>query len=258
MRTAILEDPISRAAVWSGRVAWFSVLVAAFAIILVRTDRIDSVQALSVLIAAFAVAVLAILIAAYGLAVIWREGFGGSGRAFSALALSGALLAAPVYMALKAATLPAINDISTDLGDPPSFSRSRASLAARGDVLRGQSSLETRAKQRAGYGGIAPLTIERAPEEAFALARAAAQSMGWRIIEANPPGARTGVASIDAIDLSLLLKFPDDIAVRIRPLANGSRIDVRSASRHGWHDFGANARRVQRYLQELNALNEAK
>jgi uncharacterized protein (DUF1499 family) len=42
--------------------------------------------------------------------------------------------------------------------------------------------------------------------------------------------------------------------VRVRPRADGARIDVRSASRIGKHDFGQNARRVRAYLEEISNL----
>lgn len=258
MRAAILEDPVSRAAIWSGRVAWFAIFVAIIGVALARTGRIAPMQGLSVLAAAWILAVIAIIIAIIGLAVVWREGFGGASRAFLAIAIAAALLAFPTFLALKASILPAISDASSDLVDPPAFSRSRAAQEARGGPPRDQPNAEVRARQRAAYAGLAPLTIERSAEEAFALARRAAQNLGWRIVEANPPGARTGVATIEAIDVSMLLRFPDDITVRIRPLATGARIDVRSASRYGGHDFGANAQRAQRYLQEIALLNEAR
>ena len=47
--------------------------------------------------------------------------------------------------------------------------------------------------------------------------------------------------------------FADDITVRIKPRAQGTRIDVRSASRIGRHDFGANAARIVRFLDEVYA-----
>jgi uncharacterized protein (DUF1499 family) len=48
--------------------------------------------------------------------------------------------------------------------------------------------------------------------------------------------------------------MPDDVTVRIRPRADGARIDVRSASRIGRHDFGTNAARIRRFLDELSNL----
>jgi uncharacterized protein (DUF1499 family) len=77
-------------------------------------------------------------------------------------------------------------------------------------------------------------------------------------VETNPPGGRTGVGRIEAVDRSLVMGFPADVTVRIRPLATGARIDVRSASRRWPHDFGDNARRVQAYAQALLDLAEAK
>jgi uncharacterized protein (DUF1499 family) len=68
------------------------------------------------------------------------------------------------------------------------------------------------------------------------------------------PGGRLGLGRIEAIDRTFLLRIPDDITVRIRPRADGARIDVRSASRIGNHDLGENARRIRRYLDEVSAL----
>jgi uncharacterized protein (DUF1499 family) len=68
------------------------------------------------------------------------------------------------------------------------------------------------------------------------------------------PGAASGSAASRAVDRSFLLRLPDDITVRIRPRADGSRIDVRSASRIGTHDLGQNARRIRAYLDEISNL----
>jgi len=44
----------------------------------------------------------------------------------------------------------------------------------------------------------------------------------------------------------------DDIVVRIRAEgASGSRIDIRSKSRVGQSDFGANARRIRAFIERL-------
>ena len=53
--------------------------------------------------------------------------------------------------------------------------------------------------------------------------------------------------------------FADDITIRIRPLAGQSRIDIRSASRLGRHDFGANAKRIAAFAEELQTqLDESR
>jgi uncharacterized protein (DUF1499 family) len=101
---------------------------------------------------------------------------------------------------------------------------------------------------------IAPLTLDVDPPEAFALVQKAAANLGWNVIEAVPPGGRQGAGRLEAIDRTFALKLPDDITVRIRPRADGSRIDIRSASRVGRHDLGGNARRIRAFLEETSNL----
>ena len=46
--------------------------------------------------------------------------------------------------------------------------------------------------------------------------------------------------------------FRDDVSIRIRAAGEGTRVDVRSASRYGMHDFGTNARRIRALLDEID------
>jgi uncharacterized protein (DUF1499 family) len=62
------------------------------------------------------------------------------------------------------------------------------------------------------------------------------------------------VGRLDAVDRTFLLKLVDDVTVRIRPRADGARIDVRSVSRIGRHDLGQNADRIRRFLEEVSNL----
>jgi len=43
------------------------------------------------------------------------------------------------------------------------------------------------------------------------------------------------------------------VVIRIRPQAQGSRVDVRSLSRVGGSDFGVNAQRIRDFLHKLAA-----
>ena len=95
-------------------------------------------------------------------------------------------------------------------------------------------------------------------DEAWALVLKAIEARKWRIIEQTRPGGRIGIGHIDAVDRTLIMGFPDDVTVRVRPLAGQTRIDVRSASRYGRHDFGANARRIQAFSDELQAQLDAR
>ena len=56
---------------------------------------------------------------------------------------------------------------------------------------------------------------------------------------------------IEATATTRWFGFKDDVVVRIRPEGAGSRVDVRSMSRVGVSDLGANAARVREFLAKL-------
>ena len=59
---------------------------------------------------------------------------------------------------------------------------------------------------------------------------------------------------MEAMATSRLFGFHDDIAIRVRPEADGtSRIDVRSKSRDGQGDLGVNAARIRTFVAALEA-----
>lgn len=251
MRRLIVEEPYSRSAVWSRRVAWFAVFVTLLSVWLTRSGRVDIVTGGVLLVTSVAVTLTACLLALMGFVSVWRQGRRGVRLAVVAFTLSLLILAGPAYVALSGLGLPILNDITTDLENPPSFSRSAAALSARGGRLPPESSLQARQVQRAAYPQIGPLVLELPARETFDLVRGILQTRGYRILEAIPPGGRSGLGRIDAVDHSLVLRFPDDVTIRIRPLADGARVDIRSVSRYGRADFGVNARRIASLIEEL-------
>jgi uncharacterized protein (DUF1499 family) len=254
MRRLIIEEPVSRAALWSPRLAWFALAVTAMALALVRFRRVEFTVGIVPLAAGLALAAVAAALALFAFWRIWREGRRGLKSAIGGLLLAGLILAYPGFFAARALTLPALNDVSTDVENPPSFSRSQVALQARAGWVPPEVPVDVRRKQRQAYPQIAPLSLDLSPEEAFEIVRKAVANRGWEVIEAIRPGGRLGLGRVDAVDRTFLLRIPDDITVRIRPRADGARIDVRSASRIGKHDLGENARRIRRFLDEVSAL----
>lgn len=254
MRHLIIEEPYSRPAKWSPKVAWFSLAVSLMTVLLIRWGLVDYEEGFVALAAGVGLALLAVLFSLLGFIRIWQEGRQGLGSAVKGLLIAVLVLAYPGLMAFKAATLPVINDVSTDTENPPTFSRSRMALEARAGRIPPEVSPQMREAQREAYVQIAPLTLDLGPLEAFALVQKAAANLGWRIIETVPPGGRQGAGRLEAVDHTFVLKLPDDVTVRIRPRADGSRIDIRSASRVGPHDLGGNARRIRAFLEETSNL----
>ena len=254
MRRLLVEEPVTRAGPLARRLAIFSALVSVIALVLVRDPRADGTAALATLGAGLCAALLAILVAGFAFVRVWREGARGLGAALAGLLVAGLVLAYPAYAGLRGLRLPAIADVTTDTESPPAFSRSKAAFAARDGRYPPDPGPEARERQKAAYPQIAPLSLDLAPEEAFDLARKAALNRRWQIVEAIRPGGRVGNGRIDAIARGLVLNRPDDVTIRVRPRADGARIDVRSASRIGARDLGANADRIRAYLDELANL----
>jgi uncharacterized protein (DUF1499 family) len=186
-----------------------------------------------------ALALLALLLMLGGSAPRrWRR------RARWALFINAAVAAWPLYLYYQYETLPRIHDISTDTANPPMFDA--VLPLRRGAKNPADYVAATAAEQRKGYPDIVPLQLPVAPPVVFDNAERAARAMGWQVVAAAPDKLR-----IEAIDTTLLFGFKDDIVVRITPQGSGSVVDVRSLSRVGGSDFGANAKRVRAYLQRV-------
>ena len=101
--------------------------------------------------------------------------------------------------------------------------------------------------QRQHYPDIQPLSLRLAPAAALQAAQRAALRLGWQIDACVPADGR-----LEATDTSAFFGFKDDVVVRVRASDAGSRIDVRSKSRVGLGDLGANAHRVRAFLKLMD------
>lgn len=178
-----------------------------------------------------------VLAALAGLAVWLRRRQRGFAAVLLGLVLSLPVAGLGVAFELAARTTPPINDISTDVEDPPVFWFTVIPTdypAANGEL------------QLAAYPKVQPIDLPLSFEEAFAAALALIEDRGWEVLSADPAESQ-----IEAIATSSLFGFEDEVAVRIAETDNGTRIDMRSRSRLGQIDRGANARRIESYLADL-------
>jgi uncharacterized protein (DUF1499 family) len=251
IRSRLPEEPLSRLAVWSRRVAVFSIPVVLLAITIVRSGLLELVPALATFAGALALAGVAILLALGAFIVIWREGLRGIGHSVVALAIGIGILAYPAYLATRAYRLPVINDVTTDPIDPPRF-EAIARLRSRESNPITYAGLRAAELQRAAYPEIEPLLLNVSPQEAYDTALAVITRRKWRIVDARPPqgGRRDGL--IEAVARTPIMGFRDDVVVRIRSAQEGARVDLRSASRYGRSDLGANASRVRALIDDID------
>lgn len=141
---------------------------------------------------------------------------------------------------------PPIHDISTDTLDPPTFT---AAQKMRGDdantlIIKPESI----AAQIASYPGITTARNNESAEANFDKAISAANALGWEIYHQD---RQSGV--IEAVDTTAIMNFKDDVVIRLRQVDSETLIDLRSVSRVGVGDIGANAKRILAFQKQFGS-----
>ncbi|HEY7529775.1 MAG TPA: DUF1499 domain-containing protein [Gemmatimonadota bacterium] len=190
-------------------------------------------------LAALAVA-LAALVAALAAGRTRSAGVAGAAALVAALAALP-----PVSQYLLARSVPPINDITTDPADPPAFTRAGAE-EENGGAGAPYPGEEFAAQQRVAYPDVGTIRVAAPPEETFRAARAVADGMGWDVVLEDAAAGR-----LEAVATTRWFRFEDDVAVRVRREDGGTEVDVRSRSRVGVSDVGANAARIREFREAL-------
>jgi len=164
-----------------------------------------------------------------------------------ALLLGGTAAFLPYYWLRQAKGLPPIHDVTTDLDDPPTFV-DVLPLRAQAPNPATYGGAKVAAAQRTGYPDITGLELPVPSAAAFHRSVDAARKMGWEIVATDSATGR-----VEATATTPWFGFKDDVVVRVRPAASGSRVDVRSVSRVGGSDIGTNAKRIRSYLAKVRS-----
>jgi uncharacterized protein (DUF1499 family) len=149
-------------------------------------------------------------------------------------------LGVPAVLIIGIATVrgtghPRINDVATDLDDPPALSVAADYPDDFKDTVA------------AHYYDIHTLEVKESPADAFAAALAAAESRGGWSLSATDRDNLT----FEGYEKSAIFRFRDDFVVRVRAKGAGTAIDMRSRSRNGRGDLGVNAKRIRSFLNTL-------
>jgi uncharacterized protein (DUF1499 family) len=250
-RRVTFEPDTSRLAIWSRRLAVFSLVATVLSSIIVHTGLLEMRPALATFGAALALAAVALILAFSAFASIWKDGLLGIGAALTAIAIAIVLLAYPSYMAVRARNLPWIHDITTDTIDPPRFDtlarvrpRDANPIAYAGPAVAEQ--------QLEAYPDIEPLDADIDTLSAYKAALAVVSRRRWTIVDARAPDQGRTEGRIEAVARTPIIGFRDDVIVRVKPFEGGARVDVRSSSRYGTFDFGTNAARVRQLVSDID------
>ena len=194
--------------------------------------------------------------AAAGVAVLALVGIGlaAVGRRWPALVIAVVALVialtvvwVPRNLQAMGRSVPPIHDISTDTENPPVF----VAIAERRRGAPNPAAYdgpEVAAQQKKGYPDLGPLTLPAPPDRVLTAAEAVARRQGWEVLAVVPAEGR-----LETTATTPWFGFKDDVVVRVKPAGTGSRVDVRSKSRVGRSDLGANAKRIRAFLAELSA-----
>ncbi len=169
-------------------------------------------------------------------------------RAGRSLLVSAAVLLLLLVPLFSAGNAPRINDITTDGQDPPAF-------AAAGDLGPNQGrdmsypGASFAEQQAAAYPDLVSKHVALTPADTMKRLRAAILELPRTKIIAYDPAA----GRIEATQTSWLFRFVDDVVARVRRDGQGSLVDLRSKSRDGQGDFGANAARIKALLAALDS-----
>jgi uncharacterized protein (DUF1499 family) len=173
----------------------------------------------------------------------WR--MNGRWLALAGVAIALAAVLVPWSFKRGAQGAPPIHDITTDTRNPPAFvavaplrADARNPVAYEGEAVAAQ--------QRQAYPDLQPVMMTAPLSVVFDDALAAAREMGWEIVDSNREQGR-----IEATATTTWFGFKDDVVIRVMPASGVSRVDVRSKSRVGRGDAGANAARIRAYLERL-------
>lgn len=236
-------------------------LLIAVGIFCVRTDRL-SLQTgyqLMILGIAPAFASIALILGVFGLvAALLIPPRKGAVTALVSVALGAVVLFGIAQHRLGAADTPPIHDVATDWRDPLLFSP--AMLAVRGEKANPVelAPVVPEGPRNAFLGrpvamvnastcpAATPAVLESDVPFAYNRARIAVMKFGWTIVTDDRAGGR-----LEATARSLWLNQPYDVVVRVRPEGAGARVDIRSISRFGQSDRGANCQLVTRLRKAM-------
>ncbi|MBL8583999.1 MAG: DUF1499 domain-containing protein, partial [Rhizobiaceae bacterium] len=232
---AHFEPSTSFFAIASRRVAVFAAVLALTALAAHRYGFLETVAFIAVLAVVLALVGAALALWIVGFRGVWYRGDRGAGSlVVGALVL--ALVLAPYGVAgFRAATAPALTDISTDLDDPPPMPIAESRRVLPMNLLVPPNASD-RAAQAQAYPEVTGHRYSMPTERVLVSVRALVSARGWRLVNPVPDTDDGGDSLIEATATTPFLSLPVDIAIRIADEDSSTYVDMRSASRYGPHD----------------------
>lgn len=161
------------------------------------------------------------------------------------LLLTLVIIGGVAYLLKQVGDVPRIHDITTSLTDIPQFTKALEQRKASDNSLAYDEKVAS--QQQTAYPELSTLVTTFSLGDALKKSTELAKQLGWSVHFIDE---KQGI--IEATHTSALFGFVDDIIIRIREgdanTGNQTHIDLRSASRVGESDLGANAERIKIFM----------
>ncbi len=232
----------SKWAIWARRLSSFALPMLVIPVFLHRTQTITSDTFITILLVALSIAALGLVAGLVAYVRLWRSGDRGWAKATIGVVFGLICLSPVIYGAALFTRYPVVNDVSTDLVSPLPL------------VLKTDAPVPDAPLQRqiiAAFPDIVTHTYPLDAKTVFSLVEKLVTDRGWDIRVRRLPGANNNAGRINAVAMTLF-GWRDEIALRVSPGINGTRVDMRSASLFGVSDLGANAKRIESFLLALD------
>jgi uncharacterized protein (DUF1499 family) len=168
-------------------------------------------------------------------------------KAILAACLSISIAAIPVYYLQEFRKIPTFGEAATDFENLPKFEVLAEARKAEAENPPLFSLSEAKAVQKKYFPDLGPISIDHSPAKAKEQVIKALREMNLSLASATGDDHR-----VEATQTSFWFGFKDDVVVIFTGLpGDGTRVDVRSASRVGKLDGGANAKRVAAILAAI-------
>jgi uncharacterized protein (DUF1499 family) len=204
-----------------------------------------------ILLFGFFIAVLGIIIGAIALLVTFLMPSRRPGRV---QAITGTLLALavafPIFrIRMTTSPYPPINDITTDTNNPPSFQYAQSLPPNRSRDMSYKPEMASAQEAAPVYRNLEPLKLQGTPEDVYKRVEIiAGEFPGWQVTYRDPIHR-----TVEGVATSTLFRFKDDFVIQVRPTTDNdySLVEMRSKSRDGKGDLGANYNRIESFFRAL-------
>lgn len=235
----------SKWAILARRLGSLAIPLTVIPVLLHRERFIPSDIFLIAALLAALVATLAICAALVALVRLWFTGDKGWGLAFAGLLLGLLCLLPYGYFAMLALHYPPVTDIAT-------MDRSALPLVLEPDTtLMPPPKLLSPPQLEATFPNVKTRTYPLDTQQTYGIVLRMVTDRGWDIRYQQAPTSPTGTGRINA-RIVTLFGWREEAVLLVTDAADGTNVDMRSASINAVHDFGSNGSRIEGFLVDLD------